>query len=119
MDVCAGSGQATPCTCAASGRYPSSVFAFSFLPSMEFVLYPFLFSLCCLELLYILPGIHQMLDWLPSIIICTISFPLDKIFYLITDTLLIQYSFYLPLIISFVIYQSWWWRQFIATIISK
>src|ERR1700730_6932760 len=119
MDVCAGSGQATPCTCAASGRYPSSVFAFSFLPSMEFVLYPFLFSLCCLELLYILPGIHQMLHWLPSIIICTISFPLNKIFYLIAYTLLVQYRFHLPLIISFIIYPGWRRRQFITTIISK
>src|ERR1700704_4999544 len=119
MDICAGIGQTTTCTCATSGRYPSSVFAFSFLRSMKFALYPFLFSLCCLELIYILPGIHQMLDWLPSIIICTISFPLNKIFYLITYSLLIQYSFYLPLIISFIIYQGWWRRQFIAIIISK
>src|SRR3981081_4393036 len=119
MYICAGSGQATPCTCATSGRYPSSVFAFSFLPSMEFVLYPFLFSLCCLELLYILPGIHQMLDWLPSIIILTIFFSFNKIFYLIAYTLLVQYRIHLPLIISFIIYQGWRRRQFIAIIISK
>src|ERR1700730_18082849 len=119
MDICAGSEQATPCTCATSGRDPSSMFAFVSLPSMEFIHYPFIFCLCCLELLNILPSIHQMLDWLPSIIICTISFPLNKIFDVITYTLLIQYSFYLPLIISFIIYQGWWRRQFIAIIISK
>src|ERR1700687_6458664 len=106
MYICAGSEQATPYTCATPGRYTSSMYAFSFLLSTEFLLYPFRFSLCCFELLYILPGIHQMLDWLPCIIICTIPFPLNKIFYRITYALLIQDSFHLPLIISFIIYQG-------------